>query len=339
MISMNLLPKNLEKLPEARIFFWLLIIIASTYLFRMAWNIIAVFADVFLLLGLSFLLAFILEPFVNIFERKKISRIVSALLVYACLTIVIVIFALVLIPELLNQLSTLATIIPGYFESAPTWAAKFQDFIINTLSNSVVIAGSVASFLFSFLLTIILSFYFLLERNRLEKLVLQIVPFDFQDELLFLTRVVVHSFAGFLRVQLFMGIIGALLTAVVMIIFSAKFIVSVSVWAGLFSIIPVVGPFLSVVPPLLAGLLDSIPKAIAILATLTILQQIQYNIVAPKIMGDTLKIHPAIVLVSFLVGGKIAGVWGAIFAVPVAAILIIVGQKLLDHYASEKTGK
>ena len=333
---MSIIPKSFAKFTEARILLWLLILIAGTYLLSLFWGIIAGFADIFLLLGLSFLLAFILEPLVNIFEKKKLNRITSALLVYACLTIVIILFALFLIPELLNQLSTLATTLPAYFATAPTWAAKFQDFIVNTLSNSIVIAGSIASFLFSFLLIVILSFYFLLERNRLKNLILKAVPFDYQDELLFLTRVIVRSFAGFLRVQLLMGLIGACLTAVVMLIFGARFLVSASVWAGLFSIVPVVGPFLSGLPPLLAGLLDSAPKAVAMVITLIVLQQIQYNIVAPKIMGNALKIHPAVVLLSFLVRPKIAGPWGAIFAVPIAAIIIIVSQKLFAHYANNQ---
>ncbi|MDO8514967.1 MAG: AI-2E family transporter [bacterium] len=317
---------------EKRVFYILLSILAGFFLLQQAWSFIGLFSDIILLIVLSWLLAFILEPIVKKLTIHNLSRPVAAGIVYAGLTILLTIIGVIVIPTVISQLTVLAHVLPPFFATAPEWAARFQTFVTTTLSNSVVIAQSIAATFLNLLLVLVFSFYFLVERESISKTIFNILPDEWEDEYKFLEKVINTSFAGFLRVQVVLGIIVAVTTFVVLLILRVNYALSASVAAGILAIIPVVGPVLAVIPAVLTASLISINTGLITFIILFLLQQIIYNVISPKIIGDTLKLHPIFVLLSFVVGYKIGGTWGAVFAVPVTSALVIVVREFLDHW-------
>src|SRR5438270_11226632 len=102
--------------------------------------------------------------------------------------------------------------------------------------------------------------------------------------------------------------------------FNVSFAASTSLISGILGAIPMIGPILAIIPPLLLPILTNTTQALIIFLILLALQQIIFNIIGPKLLSKTFKLHPVIVLLSFLVGYRIAGSVGAILAVLVLGI-------------------
>ncbi len=215
---------------------------------------------------------------------------------------------------------------------APDW---LQQFVTATLSNAVIIAQNVTATLFNLVLVLIFSFYFLIDRDRIGKIIDDLVPKEWRDEFHFLEKVVNTSFAGFLRVQVAIGFIVGITTFVVLKILGIDYGLTASAAAGILAIVPVVGPVLAVLPPVLPALMVSVNTGLITLIILFLLQQIIYNVISPKVLGETLKLHPIFVLLSFIVGYKIAGFWGAVFAVPVTSAFVIIIEEFLYHFKND----
>jgi predicted PurR-regulated permease PerM len=327
--------KDLKGFPEFRLLIIVLLLITGGYLIGMIWGVLAHFGDLLLLLLLAWLLSFILEPLIVNLSKFSFSRAAASLLVYGGLVVFLLIIGFLIIPSVLIQMTTLASVLPGYFINLPAWLNRFQDVIISAIGTSVNFISLALSFFFSLFVVIILSFYFSLDRPRIGREFLSLVPRDFRDEAMFVSGVINHTFAQFFRVQVVLGIISGFLTWIVMLILTVRFAATAAVLAGIFTIIPLVGPFLALIPPVLLGFLETPTKGWLTLILLIVLQQMEFNILGPKMLGSALKINPIIVLLSFLVGYKLAGAWGSLFAVPVVSILVIIGKELWRHWIIE----
>ncbi len=329
------MPFKLPKNSEFRLFALLASIVLALYLLSVIWGIISIFSDLILILVLSWLLAFILDPIADRLMKKGLSRIVSALLIYSGLTILFIMLVLVVLPSVANQLTSLSNSLPAVFERAPFWTNRFEGLIAGTLSNSIAFAQTLATFLTGLLLVAIISFYFLLSRDEINRFIYNLVPTDYKPDYEFFQKVLNTTFASFLRVQVVTGIIVGVITTLVLAFLSVEFSLSAGLLAGILAMVPVVGPIISIIPPVLAGLTTSAQKGLLSGTVLFLLFQLIYNIIVPELMGSALNIHPIVVILSFIVGFKIAGLWGAIFAVPIAVSAGLIFKELLKYWQEE----
>ena len=106
--------------------------------------------------------------------------------------------------------------------------------------------------------------------------------------------------------------------------------------AGLMLIIPFIGDFIAVIPPIVVGLLTApLGNVIVALVALVLLQQLVLQVLRPKIMGRSVGLHPVLVLVAFLMGARASGIWGAFFSVPIAGVLQSVVSLVYQRYVAE----
>ncbi|HEX9008024.1 MAG TPA: AI-2E family transporter, partial [Patescibacteria group bacterium] len=103
--------------------------------------------------------------------------------------------------------------------------------------------------------------------------------------------------------------------------------ISVAFMAGVFAIIPLIGPVLAIILPVLVALLVDPFKALMVGLILFAIQQVIFNIIGPKLLGKAFRLHPAIILISLLIGLKFAGALGAIFAIPILGIGVVMVRK------------
>ncbi len=330
--------KSLGKAPEWRILAYLGIITLSVHLLSIFGSLITTFSSIILIIILSWILAFIIEPAVLYLTSRGISRLIAAALVYTAITAAAIVLVWIVLPTAATQLAELATLLPSYLPATSPWSARLEEFLTSSLTNSVSLASQLAAILGNILLVFILSFYVLLSRKEISTFLLKVIPDDFEEDYLFLEHTFNTTFASFLRIQFILGLIMGALTYLVLLILGIDYALSTSVAAAILAMIPVIGPVVSLFPPALASLVVSPQQMVITLAVITLASQLVYNVLAPKLLGNALKIHPIIVLISFLVGYKLAGVWGAIFAVPVTSALAIVGRDLLKywHEAADK---
>ncbi|MHB1414070.1 MAG: AI-2E family transporter, partial [Chloroflexota bacterium] len=158
--------------------------------------------------------------------------------------------------------------------------------------------------------------------ERIADRTLRVVPAGHKEGARYLMESIDHSFGGFLRGQLLQSVIYSAGTVIVMTVAGLDFVLLAGLIAALAMAIPFFGPFIAIAPPIiLAATQGPLSLVIGVGVALFILQQIVFNVVAPRVMSQAVGIHPLLVLLAILVGAKLAGIAGAIFGVPVAAVI------------------
>lgn len=324
-----------------------MLLIASVYLTGMLWQVGAQFADVILLFFLAWIVSFIIEPLVSSLEaRARLPHGLAVLAAYLMVLVAVSMAIVQLVPRLSEQLIQVANDLPLYAERANRELLGVQSYLAAhgvliapetlfsyeesvryieavgplLLANAVLIATGVANLLFQFFIILILSFYMTLDGQRLSGAIQLALPKEYRDDARYLFVSVNRSFAGFMRGQLAQAAIYGVLTAVVMSMAGLEFVLLSSLVAGLFMLLPFIGPFLAMMLPLVIAAVTRPDTFWVTLLALFVAQQVVVNVVAPRLMSHTVGLHPLLVFLAFLCGAKVAGVWGALFGVPIVGV-------------------
>ena len=183
------------------------------------------------------------------------------------------------------------------------------------------IAGVTIAALGSLLIIIVLSLYMLMDSGRILARLRAAVPRRYTDEAELLERSVSRAFGGFLRAQLILAAIQAVLVAVVGTAFDIPYLFLWGSISALAMLIPFFGPPLALMPPILGAALFGGGSVIPVTIILLAVQTVLVNWLQPRLMRDALGLHPILVLVGLLLGAQVAGVWGALFGIPVIAVM------------------
>ncbi len=351
----------------------LLSLIGALYVLGWLWDMVGRFADILLPFFLAWLLAFILYPLTDMLARlsipwpgraRKVSHGIAALIVYVGLILVLIVLGVAVVPIVVAQAAQLGASLPAYAGKLPSLTQLQTDLnalglpvdlntqyqqqaildqarqIGGTLAqNAVGIAAGVAMMAFNAMIVLILSFYFMLDGPRISKSILDIVPPSYKHEAEFFSDSITRSFGGFIRGQLLQAAVYGAGTALLMGVAGLPYIAVVATFCALAMIIPFVGPIVALVPPLLLAAVQAPSSLIWLFVALMILQQIVTNVIAPKVMSQAVGLHPLLVLFATMVGVKVAGFWGALFGVPIVAVLYATATYAYQHaLAEEKTG-
>jgi predicted PurR-regulated permease PerM len=310
-------------------------------------NLLAAFGDLILVFFLAWLLAFILTPLVaRVATIPFLSRTGAVFLVYILLFGGLVVLAVAVAGALTRSITDFIASVPTLRQDLPTilapWQARvdslgFVDvdlaeqgrtFLDNLNRYANQLAGplqqvAVASLgaLANLLLIVILSLYMVADRDRLMASVFRLVPPQYKEEAKLLEVSVARSFGGFLRGQAILGLVYAAVAIVASAVFGLEYLAVTVAAAGLLMAIPFFGPFLAWAPPVLVALVTKPDATLGVLIVMAVGWLVVMNVLQPRLMASALRIHPIIVLGSVLVGGKIAGISGAIFGIPIAAVL------------------
>src|SRR3954451_20282564 len=311
-------------------------------------QVFSLFADLIFIFFLAWLLAFIISPLVTQLRTAIpfISRAGAVLVVYLLVFGTIVLVALFAAAALVSSITALIASLPSLRDNLPAILAPWQgrldafglfrvdlvaqaDSALDNLSTyASQLVGplqqlAVASFgaLGNLLLVIILSLYMVADRDRLLAFLFRLVPRGAQAEARLLEEAVSRSFGGFLRGQAITGIIFALVSLTASLVFGLDYVAVTTATAGVLMAIPFFGPFVAWVPPVLVAILFKPDAVLGTFIVVGIGWVVLLNVLQPRIMGDALRIHPIVVLASVFIGLKVAGIGGAIFGIPIAAVL------------------
>jgi predicted PurR-regulated permease PerM len=207
--------------------------------------------------------------------------------------------------------------------------ASLQELATPILQNTVSILTSVLSLLGNALLVILLSFFLALDGPRFSKMMFDVIPERMHQETRMFILTTDRAFGGFLRSQILQAVLIGTGTGIILAAFGVQAALLAAVFAGLFMLIPLVGPILSMLPPLLAVVLTDPSKILWVMVPIVVLQVVIVNVLMPRVMGDALGLHPLVIIVSLLIGVKVAGFWGAFFAMPLAGIISAFGAFLI----------
>ena len=204
------------------------------------------------------------------------------------------------------------------YASAVTEVEQIGSQIVQQAQN---IAGVTIAALGSLFLIIVISLYMLMDSPRILARLRAAVPRRYRDEADLFERSIVRAFGGFLRAQLILAVMQALLVAVVGTAFGIPYLFLWGTISALAMLIPFFGPPLALLPPIVGAVLFAGGAAIPVTIILFLVQTVMVNWLQPRLMRGALGLHPILVLVGLLLGAQVAGVWGALFGIPVIAVL------------------
>ena len=310
-------------------------------------GVLYTFGDIVLMFFLAWLLSFSLMPLINGVARliPKMPQVAAVVLVYVAIVVL-------LLAAIVQASASLAASIGQFIRDAP----QFQDQLANSLAElqarlaglgfqvdlvrqaPVIVdnlqgwagelVGPLQSLAFAsigvfgnILILVILSVYIAVDRDAIVAFLYRVVPPGLATEARLLQTSVSRSFGGFLRGQVIMGVVFGLFTAIVNIVFGLPYAAVTTVVAGVLQMIPFFGPFVSWAPPVAIALLLRPDATLPVLVIMGVAWFVTMNVISPRLLSGAVGIHPIVVLASVVVGSKVAGIVGAIFGIPVAAVL------------------
>nr|WP_199306854.1 AI-2E family transporter [Anabaena sphaerica] len=196
---------------------------------------------------------------------------------------------------------------------------QIRDQAVSTLVTSLAILQAVLTNFITFILIAVVAFFMLLDGEKLWKLMLKIIP---QKQRGRVTKVIKRNFLGFFRAQLLLTLFLTTSTFLVFILLNVPFALLLAVIVGLIDIIPGIGATLGISIVSLIILSQDVWLAFKVLGTCIILQQIQDNLIAPRVMQGTLNLNPVVVFLAILLGARIAGLLGIFISIPITGIIV-----------------
>lgn len=313
----------------------------------LAWRARLVIVTVFV----SAVLALTLAPAVNSLSRppmfgwnRKTRRAVAAVVVFAALAAIFFgayrLLVHPLIGETTRMLASLQhesghwqeslTRLQEFFNQLPPSiqeALKDLDFSGVTAKAPRFLTGFLATgvqwvvVLIDIILIPILAFYFILEGHGLTREFAGVIPEKWRRDAISITRAAGRILRDYTVANIVLCLVAGIAVYIGLWILDVPYALSLSVLAGVTRFVPVVGPIIGAIPILLLSLAQGVGVASAVLVFFIILHLIESKVLLPKLIGNRLHIHGAVVLIVLLLGGEFAGILGMFLAAPVAALL------------------
>jgi len=318
--------------------FWLLMVVAvaTIYFLYRVHEVLTPFI-------IGSLLAYLLYRPVRWLESKGLSRILAILVFYALLAGIAYGLVFVLLPRFWSEISELANYLPAYYDQVRNYwldhGGKILSIIdftplqeqLKTMANNWVkdmATGLIDSFstVIDLVFSPLLGFYILRDWEKLRDGFLCLWPVRLREDIVYLGSEIDLVLQAFVRGELTVCLIEGTLVGVVSALLGIKFALLIGVIAAIAELFPYFGPLLSGIPAVGMALLQSPRLALYALVAFVVIQQIEANLISPRIIGDRVGLNPLLVIFALLAGGALFGLGGMLLAVPVTAIIKVVGR-------------
>lgn len=305
---------------------------------------------------LALVLAYILLPVVTWFERavKRLfprfsgSRAVAIVLTYLAAIVVLAAFFLLIVPVISQQFETLwdnrqeiAGFVEGvaddalaqYRESVPAdiqaqinsalaqAGARLSAAAQGAIAQTVSAVTSTVSFIASLIIVPVWLFYVLYDQNRFMRKGVELIPIQVRADTVNVLRISDRILSQYLRGQLLLCVVVGVLATVGLALLGVPFFAVLGLIAGIFEILPFVGPIIGMVPAVLVAVIERPILGLWTLLLFIGIQQVENVVLVPRISGKAVELHPALIVLVLIIGSQVAGLTGAILAVPVTAII------------------
>lgn len=326
---------------EARWRAWLyafLTILAAAAVVYLFWVVLVALAPVVTVAALGLLLAVLLNPLANYIQRGIHSRPLSALAVVLLILAPVVVILTWLVTTVVRESQTLLAHLPVRLERATnllnTWqnglerigvhvnlAGELSSMGGEVLRHSISILSGAATVTTDLVLALIVAFFVIWDGSAMRRSARALLSDRWRRPTLELAEIIATSVADFIRAQFLVALIFGLMIGLSMALLHLPDPVLLGFLAGLFELLPTIGPILGAVGPVGLSLAQPFPHVIWVLLVFIAAQQLESNILVPRISGRSVGLHPLTVILSVFAGFHLAGLIGAFIAVPVAAAI------------------
>jgi len=227
------------------------------------------------------------------------------------------------LPDLVNRFSIIRSHLPFLEKGLTALTQSLGGITGSFISITTSVVGGVVAFFTVLVLTI----YFLIDEQFFTRFLSKVIPDDRKDIFSSLTDKISTKIGEWLRGQLFLAIIIGVIVYIGLTIIGVKYALALAVISGILEILPVVGPIISGALAALISLSISPLTALIVVVFYVLVQQLENNLIVPKVMSKAVGLPPAIIIIAILVGTKLLGVIGAVLAVPTIAIIYVIFQE------------
>ena len=298
------------------------------------------------------------RPLVNrLHMDMKLPRPAAIAIVYVGLIAVLAVLITLFVQPIVDEAKSLAQNFPSYQAKIQTTITSWQQQLNlggtgtpnvgNTLAGSLdtaknvllTIGGYIVSVLVNLVLVLVIGFLWLVTADRLKAFVVDLLPPPHQALAADVFREMGLRMGGFLRATAINMVVVGVLTGLATTVIGLPSPVLLGIFAGLTAAIPLVGPFLGIVPPLLLALTIGPGHAVLVVVVLLVIQLLDANLVVPLVMNRVVSLPALAVVMSLLIGGALEGLIGALLAVPVASALQVVLLRVIVPYIHHTQGR
>lgn len=313
----------------------------------LAWHV----RDVLLLIYLSVLFAVVIGPAIGFVQRLHIGnwrpgRALSVILILAVGLIALSLFFLFALPPIFADLQGFARDLPSKAQhlydrlrNLPFFSrvdfSALEQHATEALGGALGVVSHIAGGVVAFFSWLIITAYFILDGERTFRWFLSLFPADKRPRLEQTAITAERRVSKWLLGQALLMLILGSLSLLVFGILRVKYFYALGVFCGLANIVPIIGPLVSVGLAVVVAAFDSWTKAALVVVFYLIYQQLENAFLTPKIMKSTVDLPPLAVIIALALGGTIAGILGALVAVPTAALIAVV----LDEYVVKPNAK
>lgn len=308
-----------------------------------------VIRDIIAITFVALVLSSIIDPLADWLEVRRVPRSVAVLIVYVTLFSILGLTIGLLVPPLIQEIRDLASNFSAVWERLVSGALLFREYSAQSGFSRNIEAGlsSVQSALtravggafttiigifggvISFVFVLVLAFYMVVQEDALKRVFKVIVPERYQPFVGGVFGKIQRKITAWVKGQLILSLAVGILAYVGLSIVGVNYALVLGLFAALTEFVPYAGPFLGGVVAVFFALSQSTAKAFFVVILFIIIQQLENNILVPKVMQRAVGLNPIISILALIVGARLAGIPGALFAIPIATALDVVVREVL----------
>jgi predicted PurR-regulated permease PerM len=333
-----------------------LVAVAGVILIWAAAQVLGHVLRILVLVLLATVLAYALEPAISLVQRL-VPRLWAALglylLVFGTAGVLIYLFG----HQLGSEATALARQLPSYVDQASLRigqilsangipvgpnrslagevGAFLQGSFRDLLQTSVSLVALIASSAVDAIVVLVMAFYFMVDGHRMGDLAVRLFPPHHRDKAQFVRAAVGHVLGSYIRSQLTLAAIIGVAAGVGSWALGVRYPLVIGLLAFVFELVPMLGPILSAVPAVIIALFQPWPLVIYVILYFFVIQMIENHILAPRISGHAVGLHPVAALLALLAGADLFGIWGALFAVPFVGIAAVLASALYKSWRGQ----
>ena len=309
--------------------------------------------DVIAIFFVALVLSSIIDPFADWLEVRRIPRAIAVLIVYVVLFSILGLVIGVLIPPLIQEIRDLASNFSVVWDRLVSGAMLFREYSVQsgfsknveqglttvqaTLTRAIggvfTTVTGIFGGIFSFVLILVITFYMVLQEDGFKKMFKALVPGNYQSFVSGIFGKVQRKIVAWIKGQLVLSLVVGLIAFIGLSIIGVNYALVLAIFAGFAEFVPYAGPFIGGVLAVFFALSQSPLQAFLVIALYIVLQQLENHILVPKIMQRAVGLNPIVSILALVVGVKLAGIAGALFAIPVVTAIDVVVREMIhgDH--------
>ena len=311
------------------------------------------FNQVVFILFIAIVMGTVIRPVVTWLHRRGLPRIAGVMLVYLLLLALLTGFVLLLFPLIVEQGTTMAAAVPGYYQNLREWMVNYPNQWIVRLSEFLPATlpglGSVqqtgqemltsagqalgyvalaAKVIFMAIIILVLAYYWTLDGRRNIQSLLLLVPKGQRESISELISAMETKVGFYIAGQGVLCLVIGIMALVAYLLIGLPNALVLALVAGIMEAVPMIGPLLGAIPAALVALSIAPAKLVWVIVAMLVIQQMENSVLVPRVMRKAVGVNPFVSLLSLFAFSSLLGIAGALMALPMAAII----QLLLDRF-------